>query len=118
TGGNIASFLAYDQARRASRRGPEFGRGNPDGVVASEAANNGVTGGALIPLLTLGIPGDSVTAVLLGGLMIHGLQPGPRLFHTNPDIVYGVFAAFVFANLFMAVIQLFGMRVFVQMLRV
>lgn len=118
TGGNVASFLAYDQARRTSKDPESFGKGNYQGVVASEAANNGVTGGALIPLLTLGIPGDSVTAVLLGGLMIHGLQPGPNLFTENANIVYGIFVTLLVANIFMAAIQFVGIRGFVQILRV
>lgn len=116
TGGNIASFLAYDQAKRLSKTPDEFGQGAVEGVIASETANNGVTGGALIPLLTLGIPGDSVTAVLLGGLMIHGLQPGPELFTKFPDVVAGIFTTLLIANIFMAVIQFGGIRLFVKIL--
>lgn len=118
TGGAIASFLAYDQARRFSKHPEKFGEGIPDGVIASEAANNGVTGGALIPMLTLGIPGDSVTAVLLGGLIIHGLQPGPGLFKEHIDVVYGVFTTLLLANIFMTVIQFIGIRGFVKILSV
>ena len=118
TGGNIAAFLAYDQVKRVSKKPEEFGKGRHEGVIASEAANNGVTGGALIPLLTLGIPGDSVTAVLLGGLMIHGLQPGPELFTKNTDIIMGIFTTLLIANVFMAVIQFVGIRFFVQILKV
>jgi putative tricarboxylic transport membrane protein len=116
TGGNIASFLAYDQAKRMSKHPEEFGRGSVEGVIASETANNGVTGGALIPLMTLGIPGDSVTAVLLGGLMIHGLQPGPELFTKFPDVVAGIFTTLLIANIFMAIIQFGGIRLFVKIL--
>lgn len=118
TGGNIASFIAYDQAKRFSKRPEEYGKGCPDGVIASEAANNGVTGGAMIPLLTLGIPGDSVTAVLLGGLMIHGLQPGPQLFSKSPHIIMGIFTTLLIANIFMWLIQLVGIKFFVRILRV
>jgi putative tricarboxylic transport membrane protein len=118
TGGNIAAFLAYDQAKRFAKKPEEFGQGTHEGVIASEAANNGVTGGALIPLLTLGIPGDSVTAVLLGGLMIHGLQPGPELFVRSPDVVMGMFTMLIIANVFMTVIQFFGIKFFVQVLKV
>ncbi len=118
TGGNIAAFLAYDQAKRFSKSPEEYGKGCPDGVIAPEAANNGVTGGALVPLLTLGIPGDSVTAVLLGGLMIHGLQPGPQLFSKSPDIIMGIFTTLLIANIFMWVIQLVGIKFFVRILRV
>lgn len=84
TGGNIASFIAYDQTKRFSKHPDEFGNGAYEGVIASEAANNGVCGGALIPMMTLGIPGDSVTAALMGGLIIHGLRPGPALFADSP----------------------------------
>lgn len=118
TGGNIGSFLAYDQVKRISKHPEEFGKGTHEGIIASEAANNGVTGGAMIPLMTLGIPGDSVTAVLLGGLMIHGLQPGPELFTKFPDVVLGIFATLLIANVFMALIQFVGIRLFVQILKV
>lgn len=118
TGGNIASFIAYDQTRRFSKHPETFGQGNPEGVIASEAANNGVTGGAMIPMLTLGIPGDSVTAVLLGGLIIHGLQPGPGLFKEHIDVIYGIFTTLLFANIFMTVIQFVGIRGFVKILNI
>ncbi len=117
-GGNIGSFLAYDQAKRFSKNPNEFGEGNIEGVIASEAANNGVTGGALIPLLALGIPGDSPTAVLLGALMIHGLQPGPQFFTKNPNLAVGLFTLILLANIFMMLIQYFGIRVFVQILKI
>lgn len=117
-GGNIGSILAYDQSRRFEKDGAEYGTGRPGGVVASEAANNGVTGGALIPLLTVGIPGDSVTAMLIGGLMIHGLQPGPRLFEANSDIVYAVLAAFLIANVMMYLLSVVGYRYVVRVLNV
>ena len=81
TGGPIAAFLAYDHARRFSNHPERFGKGELAGIVAPETANNAVTGGALIPLLSLGIPGDPTTAVMLGGLLIHGLRPGPLLFN-------------------------------------
>ncbi|WP_209427949.1 tripartite tricarboxylate transporter permease [Pararhodobacter sp. SW119] len=117
-GGSVGSLIAYDQARRFDRNRKQYGKGAPGGVVASEAANNGVTGGALIPLLTLGIPGDTVTAMLLGGLMIHGLQPGPRLFETSGDIVWNIMASVMFANLFIIVVGLIGFRFFVRVLDV
>lgn len=118
TGGNIAAFLAYDQTKRFSKNPEKFGKGAFEGVIASEAGNNGVTGGTLIPLLTLGIPGDSVTAVLLGGLMIHDLPPGPRLFTNYPEVILGIFTTLLIANIFMALIQIFGIRMFVKILKV
>lgn len=117
-GGSVGALIAYDQARRFSGNQAEYGKGAPGGVVASESANNGVTGGALIPLLTLGIPGDTVTAMLLGGLMIHGLQPGPRLFETSGDIVWNILAAVLLANLAIIVVGAIGFRFFVKVLDV
>lgn len=117
-GGNIAAFLSYDQAKRFSKEPDTFGKGNPDGVIASEASNNGVCGGALIPMLTLSIPGDSVTAVLLGGLMIHGITPGPTLFSEKPSIVSGIFTMVFVATIFMVLLQVFGIKLFVKTLNV
>ncbi len=118
TGGNIASFIAYDQEKRFSRDPESFGKGNEQGVIASEAANNGVCGGALIPMLTLGIPGDSVTAVLLGGLMIHGLKPGPALFLESPDVVVGIFTTLFIATVVMVLIQMVGIKLFIKVLNI
>lgn len=117
-GGNIAAFLAYDQAKRFSKEPDTFGQGNPDGIIASEASNNGVCGGALIPMMTLGIPGDSVTAVLLGGLMIHGISPGPQLFSESPALIAGIFTTVFIATIFMVLLQVFGIKIFVKTLNV
>ena len=117
-GGSVGSLIAYDQAKRFARDRAEYGKGAPGGIVASEAANNGVTGGALIPLLTLGIPGDTVTAMLLGGLMIHGLQPGPRLFDTSADIVWAILAAVFIANIAIIFVGMVGFRFFIRVLDV
>lgn len=117
-GGSVGALIAYDQAKRFSKNRDNFGKGEPEGVVASESANNGVTGGALIPLLTLGIPGDTVTAMLLGGLMIHGLQPGPRLFDTSGDIVWNILAAVLLANMAIIIVGAIGFRFFVRVLDV
>ena len=97
-GGPIAVFLSYDYASRFSKNRSEFGKGEPEGVAAPESANNGVAGGAMIPMLTLGIPGDPITAILLGALMIQGLTPGPLLFENNGQFVYSIFWAFLVAN--------------------
>lgn len=118
TGGNIAAFISYDQAKRFSKEKDSFGKGNVDGVIASEAANNGVAGGALVPLLTLGIPGDSITAVMLGGLMIHGVTPGPNIFIEHPEVVYGIFVCVLLATIAMVLVQCVGIKGFVQVLRV
>lgn len=118
TGGNIAAFIAYDQTRRFSKEPDSFGKGNFEGVIASEASNNGVCGGALIPMMTLGIPGDSVTAALMGGLIIHGLRPGPALFIESPEQVAGIFATILMATIFMVLIQCVGIKLFVRVLNV
>lgn len=118
TGGNIAAFISYDQAKRFSKNPERFGHGEPAGIIASEAANNGVCGGALIPMMTLGIPGDSVTAVLMGGLMIHGLQPGPMLFTDHASEVAGIFTTILIATIFMVALQVFGIKIFVKTLNV
>jgi putative tricarboxylic transport membrane protein len=118
TGGPIASFLAYDHARRFSRRPAEFGKGSIEGLVAPEAANNAVMGGALIPVLSLGIPGDPATAIILGGLLVHGLQPGPMLFQTRLDVIYALYMAIVVSWVVILLVQLAGIRLFVRVLRV
>ncbi len=96
-GGSMAAFLSYNEARRASRNPDDWGKGEPEGVAASETSNNADTASALIPALTLGIPGTAVAAVMLGGLLIHGMQPGPMLFRENPEIVFGFMWQFLFA---------------------
>jgi len=94
-GGVTASFLAYRMALGFRKKGdPAFGEGNPDGVVASETANSAVTGGALIPMMSLSIPGDPIVAVLMGGLILQGIQPGPQMFLQHMPVVQGVFAIF------------------------
>jgi len=98
-GGSVASFLAYNEAKRWSRHKEEYGKGSPEGVAAPEAANNAVASTALIPTLSFGIPGSNSTAVLLGGLLIHGIEPGPMLFTRHPDLVYGLFGGLFVANL-------------------
>ena len=101
TGAAIASFLSYQEARRSSKHPEEFGHGSIEGVSASEAGNNGVTGATLIPLLTLGVPGDAVTAVLLGALTMQGLVPGPMLFTTHGKTIYSIIFGLLIVNVFM-----------------
>ena len=100
-GGTIAAFISYNEAKRWSKHPEEFGRGSVEGVAAPECANNVVTGTALIPLLSLGIPGSNSAAVLLGGFLIHGLMPGPMLFERDPEVLYGLYAGLFVANLAM-----------------
>jgi putative tricarboxylic transport membrane protein len=103
-GGSVAAFMSYNEARRWSKTPEKFGKGSEEGVAAPEAANNVVACTALVPTLSFGIPGSNSTAVLLGGLLIHGLQPGPLLFVQHPDIVYGLFGGLVVANIGMLLI--------------
>jgi putative tricarboxylic transport membrane protein len=105
-GGTVAAFLSYNEAKRWSRRPEEFGKGSVEGVAAPECANNAVTATALVPLLGLGIPGSNSAAILLGGLLLHGLTPGPMLFVNNPEVVYGLYAGLFVANLAMLVLGL------------
>jgi putative tricarboxylic transport membrane protein len=98
-GGSIAAFMAYNEAKRWSKNPEEFGKGSPEGIAAPEAANNTVASTSLIPLLSFGIPGSNSAAVLLGGLLIHGLLPGPRLFEQNNDVILGLYVGSLIATL-------------------
>lgn len=117
-GGATSNIIAYSVAKNSSKHPEKFGTGIPDGIIASEASNNASIGGAMIPLLTLGIPGDGATAILLGGFMLHGMQPGPLLFQQNGDTVFIIFAAMLLGIVFMAILMWAGMRMFVKVLKV
>ncbi len=97
-GGTVASFMAYNEARRWSKTPEKFGKGSDEAIVAPEAANNTVAGSAIVPVLSFGIPGSNSSAVLLGGLLIHGIQPGPLVFDQHPEVIYGLFSGLVIAN--------------------
>lgn len=118
-GGDLAALIAYDQAKRTVKD-PEvpFGEGAVEGLVAPESANNANIGGAFIPMLTLGIPGDSVTAILIGALTIHGLQPGPTLMSSTPDLFYYIVGALVLANIFLLVFGLTGVKIFTKLVEI
>ncbi len=107
-GGNVGSILAYSAAKSSSKNPEKFGTGCDEGVVASETANNATIGGAFIPLLTLGIPGSVVAAILMGALILHDVVPGPLLFKQDPGLVYGIMAVVFVANVVMFVIMLFA----------
>lgn len=117
-GATIASFISYDITRRLSGRSGEFGSGVPEGIASAESANSGSVGGALVPLLTLGLPGSATTAVLIGAMMIHKLVPGPALFTKKPDVVYGLFASLLVANIVLLIVGMLGSRLWVQVARV
>jgi putative tricarboxylic transport membrane protein len=115
TGGDIAALMAYDHAKRITKN-PEvpFGQGAREGLVAPETANNAAVGGAFIPMMTLGIPGDSVTAIMIGALFIHGLHPGPMLMVEQPHMFWFIVGALFLANIFMLIFGLTGIKVFVK----
>jgi putative tricarboxylic transport membrane protein len=119
-GGPVAVFISYDYAKKLCKKdvADKLGTGIPEGVAAPEAANNAMCGGAMIPMLTLGIPGDPITAILLGALMIQGLTPGPLLFVDNPDFVYSVFWAFFVAIVMLLVVSLLTMNIWIKVLSV
>lgn len=118
TGGDIASFVSYDQAKRWSKNSANFGNGEPEGVAAPEAGNNAVSGGAFIPVLTLGIPGDGATAIMMGALMVQGLQPGPLLFVEKAPDVYAIFIGLLLANVIMGIMGFSLIRLFAKVVNV
>ncbi len=103
-GGSAASVFAYDQAKKFSRHPRRFGTGTPEGIIASESSNNANVGGSLVTIMAFGIPGDAVTAVMLGALTIHGIQSGPLFISQNPALAYGIFAAYLVAHPMMVLI--------------
>jgi putative tricarboxylic transport membrane protein len=109
-GASISSMVAYATARTISKTPEKFGTGHDEGVVASEAANNANVGGALVPLLAMGIPGSPIDAILLGALILHNIQPGPLLFHTNGAFVWALIATYLVANVLMFFIMTFAAR--------
>mgnify|MGYP000873915330 CR=1 FL=1 len=117
-GGSTANVISYAVAKNQSKHSEKFGTGIIDGVIASEASNNATVGGALIPALSLGIPGDVTTAILLGALMIHGVQTGPLLFKTSGVLVYTIFGGLLIANIVMLFVMLFGIRFFSKILSI
>jgi putative tricarboxylic transport membrane protein len=117
-GATLASILAYLAEKRASRHPERFGTGVIEGVAAPETANNAASGGAMVPLLTLGVPGSGTTAVMLGALMLWGLRPGPLLFEKNPELVWGLIASMYIGNVMLLVLNLPLIGLWVQLLRV
>lgn len=117
TGAGTAAFVSYSEARRTSRRRENFGNGEPEGVVAAESANNAVTGGALIPTLALGIPGDPATAVMLSTLIVQGVVPGPNLFAEQMPLLYAIFLSLVVVNVMMFAMGALGSQLFTRALR-
>jgi len=118
TGAAIAAFLSYGEAKRASKHPEQFGNGSEEGLCAAETANNAVTGATLIPMLTLGIPGDSVTAVLMGALTIHGLSPGTELFTKHADMTYVLLVGFIIVQIMMFFMGKLAIRGFSQITKI
>ncbi len=114
TGGDIASWVGYNEAKRWSKHPEKFGEGAPEGIAAPEAANNAISGGALIPLLTLGIPGDAGTAVMLSAMMMQGVVPGPLLFTEQTGTVYTIIVGLFFANVCMCILGYGAIRGFAK----
>jgi len=117
-GAEIAAFVSYSLQKQTAKNPEDYGTGIPEGVIAPESSSNAQTGGALIPMLTLGIPGDATTAVLIGALTIQGLQPGPLLFQNHPVLVYTIFVGMFLANIFMLIIGLSTINLFAKILSI
>ena len=107
-----SAFLSYSEARRTSKNKANFGKGEIEGVAAAEAGNNGVAGATLIPLLALGVPGDVITAIIIGAFMIHNLQPGPMMFILNVDIIYGLFIGLIVSSFLLFIVGSVAIRGF------
>lgn len=112
TGATAATFISYTTAKRSCKTGDNFGKGEPDGLIAAESSNNAVTGGALIPTLALGIPGEPVAALMLATLTLHGITPGVRLMADNPEVVYSVFITLILANILLIPAAMLTVRCF------
>ncbi len=113
-GATVASMIGYAEARRWSKNKKEFGKGAIEGIAGAEAANNAATGGAMVPTMVLGIPGSGTTAVILVGLMVHGLRPGPYLFTEQVDKVYQIFGAMLLANIVFMIMGLYAAKAFAR----
>lgn len=111
-GGAPAAFLSYSEAKRTSKVGDNFGKGELEGIAAAESGNNGVTGATMIPLLALGVPGDVITAVILGAFMIHGLRPGPIMFEQNLPLIYAIFMGIMLSSVYLLIVGKIGIRLF------
>jgi len=117
-GGSAANVMAYDQAKKFSKHPEKFGTGIPEGIIASEASNNSNVAGSLVTIMAFGIPGDAVTAVMLGAMTIHGIQPGPLFMSQQPHVAYGIFAAYILAHPVMIVLQWLLAGVYLRIVRV
>ncbi|MDP7195291.1 MAG: tripartite tricarboxylate transporter permease [SAR202 cluster bacterium] len=117
TGSAIAASISYQFEKKVSKNKNQFGKGAPDGIISPESANSSMTGGALIPMLTLGIPGDPVTAVMLGALMIHGIEPGPLMISTFANEYYGLLGSYGISLIFLLLTTLLGIPIFLKVIK-
>lgn len=117
-GGSAANILAYDQAKKMSKYPEKFGTGIPDGIIATESSNNANIGGSLITMMAFGIPGDAVSAVMIGALLIHGIQPGPLFIVNQTQVAYGMFAAYFVAHFVTVLIEGIGLRYVMKIVNV
>ena len=117
-GESLSCWVAYDAAKRSSKEPKKFGTGHYEGVIATETANNATAGGALIPMLTLGIPGSAPTAILMGAMLLHGLRPGPLLIRDFPGMITYIFLLVVLAAIMMGVVGLVALKGFVKLLSI
>lgn len=115
-GAAIAAFLAYGVARNSSKHPEEYGKGSLEGIAAAESANNAVVGSSLIPLFTLGIPGNMASAIMIGAFVLHGVTPGPLMFEQHGEMIYGVYATMIVSNILLILLGLFCIRIFARML--
>lgn len=115
-GGSTGGLLAYTAEKSRSKHPEKFGTGIIDGVIASEAANNAVIGGSMVPLLCMGIPGNTVAAIFLGGLLVHGISPGPLIFQNSGEYVYGIYLALIVSTIFMVIFERLGLPIFTKLL--
>lgn len=115
-GGSAANIMAYDQAKKFSRHPEKFGSGIPEGIIASESSNNANVAGSLMMIMAFGIPGDAVTAVMLGALTVHGIQPGPLFISQHPDVAYGIYGAYLISLPLMVLVIWIGSRAWLRVI--
>jgi putative tricarboxylic transport membrane protein len=117
-GATVASFLSYGMTQRAAKDPSRFGKGAIEGIAAAESADNAVIPSSFVPLFALGIPGNVISAILIGAFLMHGVTPGPLIFSQQPKLIYGIYAAMLFASLSLLVIGYFGQQVFARAVQV
>ena len=118
TGGAVASFVSYAEAKRSSKQRHLFGKGCAEGLIAPESANKAAVGGSFVPLLALGVPGSTTSAIIFGALMIHGLNPGPKLFVEHAQTVYVFMYGMILVTIIMGIVGILGVPLFAKILNI